>query len=66
MQENIYTKELIKECIKLKEHGGLIGEAIKILGVKCLNSINNLNTSIEEFLLNAKYRANEVKKDTRN
>ena len=66
MQENTYTNELIKECIRLKEFGGLIGEAIKILGVKCLNSINNLNTSIDEFLLNVKYRANEVKKVTRN
>ena len=50
------------ECIKLKECGGLIGEAAKILGVEIIKNVNEMNEKIEEFLCNVKIRALQIVK----
>jgi len=62
MQTNSYTNSIIMECIKLKEFGGLIGEAAKILGVEVIKNVNEMNERIEEFLCNVKIRALQIVK----
>ncbi len=43
MQENKYTSALIDKCLKLKENGGLIGKAAKILGVGVIKNVYEMN-----------------------
>jgi hypothetical protein len=62
LQENKYTLALINECLNLKEYGGLIGEAAKILGVEIIKNVNEMNEKIKEYVLNIKSRVLQIVK----